>query len=775
MARNKTVQNRVPFSSGLITENNPVNQVPNSFQSSNNMELSRNGDIRRRLGIQREASGINTNTGIGPSSELGDRPKISVQEFYWDNPGSALSRAFGVVQTGYLLWFFDTSTSVPSANLANAGVAFNMSTEFNETLTGQCPVSFANINGYLVLVCSEFKSPHYIYYDQNSDSFTPGLINIKVRDLWGVADGLGVTEEPDTLTDAHLYNLLNQGWGEMTTTETITTVPVPGRTSGRSRLLLDNERRTTVTRSTSTITDVFTARGTYPTNAEIQNLWDTDPSVLVRTNSTPAPKGRYVISAFNRGASRRESVDLTGGDGSGIEDDYELNRPRVVKAFSNRIFYGGINSEAVNGDLLSPNYSGTVFFSRIVQQEQDLGKCYQEADPTSESFSELVANDGGFINITEANNIVAMESLGGVLLVFADNGIWGISGPDRVFKANDYSVTKITDTGAVNSNSIVQSRDSIMYWSQEGIYRIKQSEVTLELTAESVIESTIQSFYNSIPSIGKLHAKGKFDSVEQRIRWLFNDTDDYNGIDNIAQYNRELVYDLVLDAWYSYTFAGERIMGYVEVSPYNSIINQQDVYYNGQNVTYNGEQVVYTTSDRTASTSTTKYLTSSDQTFTQTNLTMTLSELSNSSFVDWQGDVEQVDADASLLTSWENLGDLQRRKDIRYLFMFLRRTETGVDTEANPINPSSCLVRTRWDFADAIESGKWTTQREMYRYKRFIPVTDSGELNYGQSVIVTKNRVRGNGRVLAVDIQSAPGKDLHIHGWSLSALGNQEE
>jgi hypothetical protein len=607
-----------------------------------------------------------------------------------------------------------------------------------------------------------------------SCAFAVGRIFVKVRDVWGVDDGLGIDERPSTLSDTHYYNLFNQGWGELQTTKTVTT--------GATLRTIERETVSVKEENTVKIDQVQSDRSDYPSNAEIQNLYASTIVDSVRTNSSPAPKGRFVIDLFRRGWSRKQQLNRSSG--LNLLDDIEANRFTVVKEYADRIFYSGVNSRISEGDIRSPDYGSMVFFSEQFKSKESFRKCHQEADPTSEDFSELVATDGGFISIVEANDILALQQFGNFLLVFASNGVWAITGPDGVFAADNYQVTKITSTGAIAASSVVTAENSVMYWSHEGVYAITPSEIKDSLQVQPVIETTIQTFYNSIPSAGKLHAKGIYDRVERRVRWLYNDDSAYDGVTNKEQYNKELIFDATLGAWYSYDFGTAWIRGYIRTSPYASVLSVQDVVYNGDPVEYNGDQVTYTTAQRSSSLSTTKYLiegynAAADGSGDPSTLHITAAELSESSFLDWVGNsyinVQGVDAAATALASWTTGGDVTRRKDIEYLHLFFRRTETGVDGDGNPIDPSGCQYRVRWDFADSSNSGKFSPERQGYRYKRMFTVPVDGLLDYGQEVLVTKNRVRGSGKSLAIEINSEPGKDLHMHGYAVTLLGNQEE
>ena len=132
-----------------------------------------------------------------------------------------------------------------------------------------------------------------------------------------------------------------------------------------------------------------------------------------------------------------------------------------------------------------------------------------------------------------------------------------------------------------------------------------------------------------------------------------------------------------------------------------------------------------------------------------------------------------IDFTSYLVTGYNHFGDPSRKKMVNYLSMYFNRTEndwTGPETALVYDNPSSCLVRSRWDFSDSGVSGKWGSRFQAYRLLRPILAGNTGEaINYGYNTIVTKNKLRGSGKVLSLYVESEAGKDMHLLGWSMSS------
>ena len=54
-----------------------------------------------------------------------------------------------------------------------------------------------------------------------------------------------------------------------------------------------------------------------------------------------------------------------------------------------------------------------------------------------------------------------------------------------------------------------------------------------------------------------------------------------------------------------------------------------------------------------------------------------------------------------------------------------------------------------------------------------LPPEDGG-FDYGHYVITTKSKIRGTGRAVRLRFESEPGKDMHILGWSIEMLQENE-
>lgn len=497
----KAALERNSFVKGLITEATPLTFPENASIAEDNFVLNRDGSRQRRLGMDYEPQHAKINT----SKNYFDFNNLAITSYKWENADDDSSLTLGVVQVANYIYLLDLVTPAPSASVVATLV---LPTRYSNT-----PIQYTPIKGVLVMVSAgDIEGPQYIKRD-GPNSFSTHSYTLLVRDIWGVDDGLDVDERPSALTDLHKYNLLNQGWTEANYNSVA-----------------------------------------YPSNSDVMQYGknstdDFSKAFLLKQffGNTPSAKGKYIINAYTRGLSRTEQSGVT------VPIDQETGTATTVATYAGRIFYSGVSSNIVAGDAKSPSYSGIILFTPIIDNVSRLGNCYQVADPTSEHVSDLIATDGGSINIPEASNIYKLITTGTSLIVLAENGVWQITGPDGVFKADDFSISQITNTGLIGTGTAINAEGTIVYWSEGGIYVLTEDKGSGRLTASNLTEATIQSLYNNIPATSKLFAKGNYDSSIRKMSWLYNDGTTDPSSTQDSYYNKELIFDTVLQAFYTNT------------------------------------------------------------------------------------------------------------------------------------------------------------------------------------------------------------------------------
>lgn len=696
------------FVKGIITEAGPLTYPDNASIDEENCVLNRDGSRQRRLGMDYEADFVLRNVTLYPDD--------AVSCHRWFNVSNNADLQFGVVQAGTRLLVFDAGASSVSAHLV-------ANLDISAYITGKVSLGATSGMGYFFVVGGA-SSQFYLSYDPTTKVVTLTPYSLQIRDLLGIDDGLDVDEKSAGLSTAHHYNLLNQGWPE------------------------------------DKISAYHAATGVYPSNT--QQWWlgkdsndDFQPALLDKQDfgTSPAPKGRFIIDAFSR------SVARTNQSGLGVPDDTETGYPTCVAFSFNRVFYSGCHSVNYGANSYKPNYTGYVFYSRIIRSAQDFGHCYGEADPTSETFSSLLDTDGGYINIPNSGPIYRLMAKGNMILVFAERGIWGITGDQGGFRGTSYQVVKISSFGVLSGTSVVDVEENAVYWNRGGIYVLSPDPTTGFMLAKNITQATIQTLYNNIDQPAKVNAIGSFDVVNRRITWMYNDDPSYDGVTYKNKYNKELVLDLVLEAFYknsisSYDNPSPYIAGYLETPDF--LLRKEGVRSRGDSVT--------------------KYLTIQflDNT---TNAALSFAYYRDPSLRDWKSsDGKGTSYSSYLITGWETMQDTMRNKTAQKLVTHFKRTELNtIDNGSGqpiPDNPSSCLCQTRWDWSDSSNSGKWSEEFQVYRPTPY--VLKLGEaIDYGYDVITNKTTIPGRGKALSIQFRSDGDYDFYLYGWAIKFTGQQ--
>lgn len=241
---------------------------------------------------------------------------------------------------------------------------------------------------------------------------------------------------------------------------------------------------------------------------EFLEVFDTDMRTQITWGNTLAPKGHYLFNAF-----RIDRSEESGVGSLPVEHSNGL-RPKAVAFFAGRIFYAGTQSG---------KWNSRVYFSQILERDEQVGFCYQNQDPTSEDVPDLLPNDGGVIVIPEIAEIVKMVPYGADLWIFASNGIWRIAGSDGVgFRANDYSISKFAAIPAYGPHSFVETDSGLLWWSRSGIWALIPDEVG-QMKAQSITDNTIKDFFDSIPDESKKFAKGAFNKQSKIVQWIYRE------------------------------------------------------------------------------------------------------------------------------------------------------------------------------------------------------------------------------------------------------------
>ena len=728
------------FVKGLITEANQLTFPENASIDEANFVLNRDGSRSRRLGVDYESSYALTATGL-TATDI----KEGKQSFHiWESPGGDTSVTLGIVRIKDKLWFMNLLTDSPSANLKNSGNPITITSLSNSK------IETSVINNKCVIVSKDLPRPVLLTYNVSTGAVTQSTIQIQIRDIYGVDDSLFLDTRPVTLSNEHKYNLRNQGWNKNIVT-----------TTGADAITL-----------TKTDLGVYPANSDNWTLGKISNASSADyekydPDTLNKNSFSnyQIAKGSFIIDAFERGVGRMNASDVT----SGLPTDREEGNISTITSYAQRLFYSGVESDVTGSDIRSPNYSGYIFFSKIIKSDDDFGKCHQEADPTDPGINDLIDTDGGSIQIPDITRVVRIISSQASVLVFAENGVWEIYGDTGGFIATSFQASKISTNGITNGDSVVNVNGNFIYWSKAGIYLLKPDAASGRFAAESLSLTSIQDLYLNIPEVAKDFAKGIYDEKENRVRFLYNDSASYSSSNYPNSYNKELIYDLTLKAWskneISSLFSDSPyIADYALIPGYSVTTREESVVAGTDTVLVTaGDTVVVPDDVATSRTEQFSFLTIVGTSFT-------LSKYNGSDFLDWKTkDSVGVNYSSYLYTGYELFGDIMKEKQIPYIFFYLQKTEDGFQASGTDLvftNQSSCKVQAQWGWSNSAANGKWGNEFQAYRILRnYTPSGASDAYDSGDSMVVTKNKLRGSGKCLSLYIRSEAGKDMKLLGW----------
>jgi hypothetical protein len=548
------------FQGGLNTEANPLTFPPNCSIDELNFTIEKDGSRRRRKGIVQV-----TGSELGGSNLVLDttgarNPYITnsiLKSYHWPNAGYSGINIW-IIQNGNILYFYNNSAEDPMMDGLMGQISIPGAPEEG------IAISHSVVMGRFVIAYGA-STVAVIDYNQITADLSLSQVRLTVRDLWGVDDGLENGARLNTLSNAHLYNLRNQGWP----VSAMSFNNIAGQNPVYREVLSWFKRANSVYPANSDLYHFFLASA-----AEDNECISTFNPWLATSNyfgSTEPFRGRYIIDVFNRGGYRQSQSGVTG-----IPSDITYGGISVVGSYAGRVFYA-FNVEGVSGtDGKSPNLSTMVFYSKVIKSTSDMGACYGSNDPTAPDLNDPLATDGGFISIPDIGKILNMTSIGQSMFIIAENGVWEVNGGDSGFSATNLNLGKVTNTGAVSASAIVTAEGIVFYWGRSGIYALSIDPVSMRGTVQNITEETIKQRYMAIPSSVRLYVTGIFLPEERQVRWLYSEGD----TDGPYMFDRELIYDMGFNAFtlnrfgrYSFSDPSPFVFGYLQPS---SILVSQD-------------------------------------------------------------------------------------------------------------------------------------------------------------------------------------------------------
>lgn len=699
MVQQRSVSLENNFTQGLKTENTGLNFPENACTATDNCIFNFNGEVERRRGINYEE-----NFGIHNIA----RNDCAINTYDWTNAVGDGTISFVVKQVGSKIYFYRKSSATVLSPLSTTLIGSVVDiTDFLATdflfIDTDLECQFTEGDGKLFIF---HPNADPIYCTYSGGIIHPNRITIKIRDFKGVDENVEDNVRPTTLTVKHSYNLANQGWNKSWQATSITSndISVGDKTfvtqSGLNMVVGDRlyiQKTDDATKSMAGIVTSYSGTslgisiksivgtgssittweiapsppfiwkwykqmGNYPSNADITFLFrDTDglfnpvtTASSVSESSAPAPKGHYLLEAFNQ---NRETV--SGLVGIDVVNSGGL-RPSTGTWFAGRLWYSGVKATG---------YNENIYFSQIVDGENKLGRCYQANDPTSEDNFEELPNDGGLIVIHGAGIIHKLFPIVNGLVIFAEKGNWFITGSSGIgFTANDYVITKISSISTISGTSFVDVLGYPVWCNEEGIWGLSTNQGSLQV--KSLTHDSIASFYQSIPLICRKYIRGAYDPLSQIVKWIFRDIE-YSNVTDRYSFNRVLSYNFITNAFYPWSLSS---LSFPVVNGINFVLGY---------------------GDSTTPQSSFKFLTS--RVIGPDLYHFTFSDESDEDYVDWAAS-SSVDYDSYFVTGYKLKGQGQRKFQPNYVHIF-----------SNNEVPTSYQIQGIWDYATSEVSGRYSS------------------------------------------------------------------
>lgn len=386
----------------------------------------------------------------------------------------------------------------------------------------------------------------------------------------------------------------------------------------------------------------------------------------------------------------------------------------------------------------------TVLFSQNVNEDaNNINKCYQENDPTSEDLSDLLPTDGGSVKFHSMGDGLALTSFNRGILVFGRERVYGLLSPrNSKFTAIEYDYAELSSAGLAGAKSVVSVADAVFYWSPMGIFRIGVNYNTGDtLVAENITQGRIQQYYNNITDYSKTNCKGVFDYATNRIYWYYPTEDGKPWkLDGV------LVYDMNYDAFMPYKIAeGGAVVGvFTTVNA-----NRNRPAYN----LFAGEDLVVAGTDNViAKEIEEKYdrFQALQHCIIDETGAISFGDYISRDFRDWL----TTSYDSYMISTPLTFNDTWYKKQAPILQTIFLRTEEDYTTIHNKyIGQSGAYLRMRWNWAWDALSNRWDLIQNCYKPQKDFLYTD---------YIDTLIHIRGRGRSLQIEVRNDQDKDFRL-------------
>lgn len=398
--------------------------------------------------------------------------------------------------------------------------------------------------------------------------------------------------------------------------------------------------------------------------------------------------------------------------------------PETIAFLNGRVFYSGYD------DI---EWASKILFTQVIEREEQYGSCYQINDPTSDEIADVYPADGGVINIPELTRVLKLWPFRDQILILATNGVWVLSGTNGgPFSATGYTVSRVSNIGALSATSPVDIKGLPAWWGEDGIYVLEFDPNYGSSKIKNLAEETIKTFYLDIPVFNKRYAKGAYDRYDDTVYWLYNDNDTLDTDDPFV-YNRVLCMDAKTGAFYPWSFT-------------TSETRPQEI------------RGILLSEDKSRATSAAIKFTT---VYSSTKLNY--ADLQSGVYYDWSmyaddstntDDVQ--DYTSYLISGFRVDGQALKKFQGNYVHIYLKR-QAGAGGYLQGV----------YQFSDSGNSGRWSTPQRIYNAS-----TTRGRGDH--QIKISRLKIRGSGQAIQIRIVSESRAPFSIIGWGLSESANAD-
>lgn len=773
------------FSGGLNTEASPVNMEPNDAVDLLNIELESDGSIRPRKGVDfvgsKSDGTIYETTTFDQTSLYGSYTNLAPSTFIFEHTlstGERKNLAIAVVETN--LYIYEIQDLYTLSDHDQPIQTIDISTTDNAFVHYKTQMIQNENRVYLL---NEFLPLGYLEYSEAIGGMLYKIQDIYIRDLdsdgevcsyvnndgklWQCIKGhrSGADNEPGVGDSTDSY------WTVMGAQDTTNYSSWVDSAAANSRVTILSE---------------------YWDEENFVDAWDVYNCILTHTSAASNKPGSgvdwetYWIKTETVGGSSIGSLPNRPAPAWLVSTGYSLlgaatytSNIEIVQ-WSDEVRPIGWKAGTFSigrfwlaGNPLKPN---TLYFSQAIIEAKQYNRMFQEADPYDQQDSDIVDSDGGILNITGANRIEALAPYRGGVIVFANNGIWYVSGSTGIFKATDFSIDKISDEGIAGQATFAIVEDKLAYFTNSNVFIIDFPDIS-QIPKPLKISGKIDTFYRSIPINNKKTSKVLY-SPAHKILYLFTNFEDKEYLDNQNskhqpnQFRDVLIFDGNLNAWYKYSLSTDDVGNDVYIA--DAFItdggdNEQTVVIDllENNVVSNASELVFARSSTGVPEGSIVGLMLAKK---STNFTQwAYGRLDGTTTQDFSlSSVDIVAVPSYIESAYQIFDDIEHQKQVPKITTIFERLEFGIidDTTGEDVNQAGCLYQVNFDWATSSKSPKYGTARQAYRPYRFgISYNDGSDP--GLLTVVNMHSVRGRGRGLQLRFSNDGTKDFHLYGWQL--------